>query len=313
MTLVSIILVNYNGKKIIQDCLQSLRQFNHTILSEIIVVDNASEDGSPELICEHFPEVKLIRESVNHGFGKGNNIGAKIAQGEYILFLNTDTILTCDFLPQLLAVMDKNPQVGIVAPKLLNQDGSLQISTSPALGVWGEFLAQRRSSRYHQGKNKQYIERKFSQQQEVDLVVGAALLIRQKLFEQLRGFDENFFMYFEEADLCQRAQYLGWKIIYEPGVSLIHLHGASTKKLPQQMLLEYRRSQVYYYQKHRPLWEQKFLQVYLVIKFSYLWLTAGLPNQQLDKNTAHQVILTVWSSTPDRFPKGEATPTLSDS
>ena len=310
MTLVSIILVNYNGKKIIKDCLQSLRQFNHTILSEIIVVDNASDDGSPELICEHFPEVKLIRESVNHGFGKGNNIGAKIAQGEYILFLNTDTILTCDFLPQLLTVMMENPHVGIVAPQLLNQDGSVQISTSPALGVWGEFLAQRRSSRYHRGKNKEYIYQKFAQQQEVDLVVGAVLLIRRKLFEQLWGFDENVVMYFEEADLCQRSQYLGWKVIYEPEVSVIHLHGASTKKLPQQMLLEYRRSQVYYYQKHRPLWGQKFLQLYLVIKFSYLWLTSGLPNQQLDKNTAHQVILTAWLKTPVRFPKREAKPTL---
>lgn len=310
MTLVSIILVNYNGKKIIKDCLQSLRQFNHTIPSEIIVVDNASNDGSPELICEHFPEVKLIRESVNHGFGKGNNIGAKIAQGEYILFLNTDTILTCDFLPQLLTVMMENPQVGIVAPKLLNQDGSIQISTSPALGVWGELLAQRRSSRYHRGQNKEYIYQKFAQQQEVDLVVGAALLIRRKLFEQLRGFDENFFMYFEEADLCQRSQYLGWKVIYEPEVSVIHLHGVSTKQLPQQMLLEYRRSQVYYYQKHRPFWEQKFLQLYLVIKFSYLWLTSGLPNQQLDKNTAHQVILTAWLKSSVRFPKREAKPTL---
>lgn len=310
MTLVSIILVNYNGNKIIKDCLQSLRQFNHTILSEIIVVDNASNDGSPELICEHFPEVKLIRETVNHGFGKGNNIGAKIALGDYILFLNTDTILTCDFLPQLLTVMIENPQVGIVAPKLLNQDGSLQISTSPALGVWGEFLAQRRSSRYHRGQNKEYIDQKFAHQQEVDLVVGAALLIRRKLFEQLRGFDENFFMYFEEADLCQRSQYLGWKVIYEPRVSLIHLHGASTKQLPQQMLLEYRRSQVYYYQKHRPLWEQKFLQLYLVIKFSYLWLTSGLSNQHLDKDTAHQVILTARSKATVRFPKGETTPTL---
>lgn len=274
MTLVSIILVNYNGATIIKDCLYSLQQFNQTIPSEIIVVDNASGDGSPDLVREYFPEVKLICETHNHGFGKGNNIGAKAARGDFLLFLNPDTILTEDFLPGLLTVMKQNPEVGIVAPKLVNRDGSLQISTSPAIGILGEYIAQRRSHQYHRGQNLKKISQKFSQQQEVDIVVGAALLIRTKLFTQLRGFDENFFMYFEESDLCQRARYLGWKVIYNPEVSLIHFLGASTKKAPTQMALEYRRSQIYYYQKHRPRWEQKFLQLYLALKFALLWLLA---------------------------------------
>jgi GT2 family glycosyltransferase len=301
MHLVSIILVNYNSAAIIKDCLQSLRQFNQTIPSEVIVVDNASQDASPEIIAEYFPEVTLIRETINHGFGKGNNIGARVARGEFILFLNTDTIATCDFLPSLLEVMAQDHQVGIVAPQLVNRDGSLQISTSPAISVRGEYLAQKRSHQYRRGRNLKKITQSFAHQQEVDIVVGAALLIRRKLFEQLRGFDERFFMYFEESDLCQRSQYLGWRIIYYPHVSLIHLHGESTKKTLDRMVLEYRRSQIYYYQKHRPLWEQKFLQIYLLIKFGLRWLlsrltTAKEPNKQSLNNVNHQIILMVLNS-----------------
>lgn len=298
MPLVSIILVNYNSAAIIRDCLQSLRQFNQTIPSEVIVIDNASEDGSPEIITEYFPEVILCREAVNHGFGQGNNIGASIAQGEFILFLNPDTIATCDFLPSLLEVMAKDSQVGIVAPQLINRDGTLQISTSPAISIRGEFLAQKRSHQYRRGRNLKKITQAFAHQQEVDIVVGAALLIRRRLFEQLRGFDENFFMYFEESDLCQRSQYLGWKIIYYPYVSLIHLHGESTKKIPDQMSLEYRRSQVYYYRKHRPFWEQKFLQIYLLIKFGLIWLLSLMPlikrqsNKQSLRTITQRIILT---------------------
>jgi len=292
MTLVSIILVNYNGAAIIKDCLHSLRLFNQTIPSEIIVVDNNSRDGSPAMIAESFPEVKLIRETTNHGFGKGNNIGAKLAQGKFILFLNTDTILTCDFLPSLLAVMEQDPQVGIIAPKLVNRDGSLQLSTSPAISIKGEYLAQRRSHQYHQGENLAKITQEFAHQQEVDIVVGASLLIRRKLFEQLRGFDETFFMYFEESDLCQRSQYLGWKIIYYPGVSLIHLHGGSTSKTSDRMILEYRRSQIYYYQKHRPWWEQKLMQIYLLIKLGSAWFMSLIvrSNKQSSRAINQQVI-----------------------
>ncbi len=302
MPLVSIILVSYNSAAIIKDCLQSLRQFNQSVALEVIVVDNASQDGSPEIIAEYFPEVIVLRETTNHGFGKGNNIGAGVARGEFILFLNPDTIAICDFLPSLLEVMAQDSQVGIVAPKLINRDGTVQISISPAISVWGEYLAQKRSHQYRRGKNLKKITQAFAHQQEVDIVVGAALLIRQKLFEQLRGFDEKFFMYFEESDLCQRSQYLGWKIIYYPYVSVIHLHGESTKKIHDQMNLEYRRSQVYYYRKHRPLWEQKFLQIYLLIKFGFIWLLSLIPqskkqsSKQSLRNVTHKILLTALDS-----------------
>ena len=103
--------------------------------------------------------------------------------------------------------------------------------------------------------------------QDVDIVVGAALFIRKGLFEALAGFDETFFMYFEESDLCRRAQTKGWKVVHAPSVSLIHLGGYSVSKTPDKLRLDYRRSQLYYYQKHRPIWEQVTLRIYLVMKF----------------------------------------------
>ncbi|MFN6514489.1 MAG: glycosyltransferase family 2 protein [Nostoc sp. CreGUA01] len=275
---VSIILVNYNGAEILPDCVNSIEQFIDLPSYEIIVVDNASSDGSVELIIEKFPQVRLLRQTKNRGFGAGNNAGAKLASGEFLFFLNTDTILTSNILPHLIGLMQADRKIGILGPKLLNSDGSLQISVSPALGIKGEYQARKMHLDYVNSSEQVLIEQRFQEIQEVDIVVGAAFLIRSSLFHQLGGFDENFFMYFEESDLCQRAQNQGYKIIYTPLVSLVHLKGYSIQKSANAMAIEYRRSQIYYYQKHRPWWEQFILRIYLFYKFFGEFLTTANPN-----------------------------------
>ncbi len=276
-TLVSIILVNYNGAEVLPDCINSIEKFMPISDCEIIIVDNASNDGSPELVA-HNPHVNLIKLSENLGFGAGNNAGARIATGEFLLLLNTDTILTSNILPHLINLIDTRPEVGIIGPKLLNADGSLQISISPAIGIKGESQARQLNDDYEKNHNIRAIEQKFQKTQEVDIVVGAAFFIRADLFHTLGGFDEKFFMYFEESDLCQRAQNIGYKILYTPDVSLIHLKGYSIQKAANAMAVEYRRSQIYYYQKHRPLWEQLVLRLYLLYKFSREFVTSANPN-----------------------------------
>ncbi|MCF2146678.1 glycosyltransferase family 2 protein [Desmonostoc muscorum LEGE 12446] len=275
---VSILLVNYNGAEILPDCLNSLKKFIDIPSYEIIVVDNASSDSSVELITHKFPEVHLLRQTENRGFGAGNNAGAKVASGEFLFLLNTDTVLTSNILPHLIELMQADPQVGIIGPKLLNRDGSLQISVSPALGIKGEYQARNMHRDYLNNSEQNLIEQRFQEIQEVDIIVGAAFFIRSSLFHELGGFDEKFFMYFEESDLCQRAQYQGYKIIYTPHVSLIHLQGYSIEKAANKMAIEYRRSQIYFYQKHRPWWEQFILRVYLFSKFFGEFLTTGNPN-----------------------------------
>ncbi len=276
-SLVSIILVNYNGIDVIENCLRSLQQFLQAVPYEVIVVDNASQDGSPDLVKQNFPQVHLIRLVENRGFGAGNNIGAKIANGEFLFFLNTDTQLISDVLPTLIVLMKEYPDVGIIGSKLLNPDGSLQLSTAWAVSIAGEFRTLQQLKDYEKLQRRATIMERFDQPHEVDVVVGAAFLIRRTLFETLGGFDENFFMYFEESDLCQRAQYLGWKILYTPAVSLIHIRGHSTDKIAGRMAIEYRRSQLYYYQKHRPLWEQVVLRLYLLLKFAIAALRSTNP------------------------------------
>ncbi len=266
MITVSIILVNYNGSQVVIDCLDSLQNTLQTIAHEVIVVDNASTDGSPDLIEKLFPTVHLVRQSQNRGFGAGNNLGASLAKGEFLLLLNTDTLLTSDILPYLVDVMKQDPTIGIIGPQLLNPDGGLQLSTAPEVSIWGECQALKQNFDYRSSHH--HICQQFAEMQEVDIVIGAALFIRKCLFEALTGFDEAFFMYFEESDLCRRVQSKGLKVIYDPSVSVIHLGGYSANKVVDRLRFEYRRSQLYYYQKHRPLWEQVILRFYLVTKFA---------------------------------------------
>jgi GT2 family glycosyltransferase len=265
---VSIILVNYNGADVVLDCLRSLLKYLHTIPYEIIVVDNASTDGSAALISEHFPTIQVLKQKDNQGFGTGNNVGAKQAKGEFLFFLNTDTLLTSDVLPPLVMLMKEHPEIGVIGTKLLNADGSLQLSIASEISIAGEYQTLKQLKQYTVPQQQKTIEQKFAQTQVVDIVIGAAFFIRRALFEALKGFDEAFFMYFEESDLCQRVRDRGWQVLYTPDVSIIHLGGYSVGKVSDRMRLEYRRSQLYYYQKHRPLWEQVVLRVYLAAKFA---------------------------------------------
>ncbi|MBD2526609.1 glycosyltransferase family 2 protein [Nostoc sp. FACHB-133] len=274
---VSIILVNYNGADVLINCLNSLEKFIPKDNCEIILVDNNSQDNSIDIVDNKFPEIKLIKLPRNVGFGAGNNAGAKVAKGEFLLLLNTDTILTNNILPHLIELMSGNQDVGVIGTKLLFPDGSFQISFSPEIGIRGEFQAQK-IHKYAENKNAfNIIEQDFQDIKEVDIVVGAAFFIRANLFNLLDGFDEKFFMYFEDSDLCQRVRNEGYKIIYTPHISLIHLRGHSVKKISNKMSVEYRRSQIYYYHKHRPMWEILTLRVYLIFKFLYQYLKTSNP------------------------------------
>jgi GT2 family glycosyltransferase len=165
--------------------------------------------------------------------------------------------------------MEENPEIGVIGPKLLFPDGSFQISFSPTISIKGEIEAKRLHN-YAQSPTKlNRLEQDCKQTKEVDIVVGAAFFIRADLFHSLGGFDEKFFMYFEESDLCQRVKNAGYKVLYTPEVSLIHIRGHSVNRIAHKMVVEYRRSQIYYYKKHRPMWERLILRVYLFTKFFY--------------------------------------------
>lgn len=262
----SIIIVNYNGAGIVIECLNSLHQHLSLVEVEIIVVDNDSSDHSGDRIAQHFPQIKLIQLDRNRGFGAANNVGVRAARGDYIFLLNSDTLLKSDILPTLQAKLESRADIGIVGPKLINPDGSFQLSTAYEIGLWGEFKTLQLVKRYRVPENRPALAQRYHTDQEVDIVVGAAMFMRRSLFETINGFDETFFMYFEESDVCQRVRELGYKILYTPAVSVIHIGGYSIAQSAGVMAQEYRRSQRYYYQKHRPIWEQWILDQYLRLK-----------------------------------------------
>ncbi|WP_434687187.1 glycosyltransferase family 2 protein [Pseudanabaena minima] len=269
---VSIILVNFNGEDVLVDCLSSLEKFIPKHNAEIIVVDNNSQDNSINIIESKFPDIRLIKLTQNLGFGAGNNAGAREAKGDFLFLLNTDTIVTSNFLPHLLELMYSNLDVGIIGPKLVFPDGKFQISFSPAICFAGEIKAKKMHKSSYDENKLDLIEKEFQSIKVVDIVVGAAFFIRKDLFDLLGGFDERFFMYFEESDLCKRVRDKGYKVLYTPHISIIHLRGHSVKKSSNKMSLEYRRSQIYYYHKHCQSWEILCLKIYLLFKFLYEYL-----------------------------------------
>ncbi|MFC1651577.1 glycosyltransferase family 2 protein [Patescibacteria group bacterium] len=259
----SIIIVNWNTKDYLKQTLQSLFTTTKQLPSsklEIIVVDNNSEDKSTEMVKEKFPKVKLIESKINLGFGGGNNEGAKKATGDYLLFLNSDTIVLHQAIKKILWYLEER-SVGIMIPKLLLEDRKtvqsglinykptvpkmilekpFKLFKSSVLKVnWLRKIAQKISLDFWD----------FDKLREVDWVTGAALVIRKPLFDEIGGFDEKIFMYFEDVDLCIRAKKKGAKIIYYPDAEIVHLGGKSIAKSKERKKVYYQ-SQDYFWGKH---------------------------------------------------------------
>ncbi|WP_181243779.1 glycosyltransferase family 2 protein [Chamaesiphon polymorphus] len=261
---ISIILVNYNGAEFLAECLNSLAKFINADC-EVIIVDNSSADNSVEIVRTRFPWVQLICSEVNLGFGKANNLAVEQSQGKYLLFLNTDTLLT-EHTPQILAdYLDREPDVAAIGTRITFQDGSYQLSSGMLPNLAIEFIDKIRYGLDRQWHNRvaNIYNKQYSTIREVGWVTGACLTIRRDIYQKLGGFDPKFFMYFEDKDLCKRIRDLGFKVIYYPDTSIIHLLGGSSKNVTKNVDHYYRDSQRYYYQKHLNGIQLKILKLYL--------------------------------------------------
>lgn len=216
----SVLIVSYNTRAITLDCLQALEKALDGIDAEIVVVDNASSDGSAEAVREKFPRVHLIANKKNTGFGAANNQAMAVARGEYYLLLNSDAFPEPEAIRALLDFMRANPQAGLSGPRTHNADGSLQLSCFrlPSPGyAWLEnfWLADGYRRWAHDTVRR------------VEFVIGACMLVRREVYEQVGGFDERFFMYSEETDWQRRIHDAGWEIVFVPQARITHLGGAS--------------------------------------------------------------------------------------
>ncbi|GAN32602.1 MAG: glycosyltransferase family 2 protein [Candidatus Brocadia sp. AMX2] len=263
---VSVILVNYNSAVLLRQCLKSIYEQTKEISFEIIVVDNASSDNSRQVVRSEFPTAQLIESSGNLGFSRGNNLGASLAKGTYLLFLNTDTILFENSIKVLAGFLDTYPEVGAVGPKILFEDRYFQLSAGRLPNLLGEFfdkIIYSLARRWHTVMCP-LLERRFNKTKAVGWLTGACFMVRQKAFVQVNGFDEKIFMYFEDKDLCKRISLSGWQIMYYPLTSIVHLLAGSSGTVDKQKINEfYRTSQIYYYHKHLGWLQSEILRLYL--------------------------------------------------
>ncbi len=267
----SVVIVNWNVCDLLRRCLHSiLVNLPHEI--EIIVVDNASTDGSVEMVRTEFPDVRVIANTENRGFPSGNNQGITEAQGRYILLLNPDTEMLGDALATMVNYADEHPDVGVVGPQLLNTDGSVQpsrrrlptLSTAFFESTWLQPYAPRRLLDHYYAH-----DRPDDAIQDVDWVKGAALMARREAIEQVGLMDERFFMYSEELDWCRRFRDAGWRIVYLPTAQVIHHEGKSSEQVIAARHIHFQTSKVRYFRKYHGRLAAETLRLFLL--GNYVW------------------------------------------
>lgn len=275
--LISVVIVNWNTKELLRQTVSSLVASTALPL-EVIVVDNASTDGSIEMVSSDFPEVVHVVNTENLGFGKANNQGMARAKGEYIFLLNSDTIVHDGAVDILYQYLQTHDTVGMVGPKLLNADGTFQYACRRRLphplnsliylsGIGKLFPKSKRLNSYKQQAESPDVGGS------VEAISGAAMLFRRVVYEATGGFDERFFMYGEDLDLCKTVQDKGFLIHYVPTSVITHLGGQSSKKSRLKSLKNFYHAMWLYYDKH---WGQKHVWPFRLLVYMGIWVVFGV-------------------------------------
>jgi GT2 family glycosyltransferase len=252
----SIVIVSYNAREALIDCLRSLGAAPPAIDHEIVVVDNASDDGSAAA-AGAVPRVKVIELPDNRGFAAANNAAIRATQSEFILLLNSDTIVPAGAVDALVKTLEADPAVGVVGPRLVDAAGEPELSFGAMISPWNEYRQKHRS--------REWIARETAREQAVDWVSGACLAVRRKDAEAAGLLDERFFLYTEDVDFCHAIRRLGRKVLFTPVTTITHLRGQSRASRRDGSQRAYRASQVAFYRKHHPAYVP-LLQLYLRLK-----------------------------------------------
>jgi N-acetylglucosaminyl-diphospho-decaprenol L-rhamnosyltransferase len=251
----SVVILNYNTRDELRVCLQALQPEVSALDAEVFVVDNASSDGSAEMVAAKFDWVRLIRSPRNGGFAYGNNLALRQATGKAVLLLNPDTLMPPSGLAALLDALRRHPEAGIVGPKLLRADGSMHLACrrsfptpsvafSRLTGLSRWFQHSPRFGRY----NLTFVDPDLAI--EVDSVCGACMLVRREVIERVGLLDERFFMYGEDLDWCMRARQAGWTVRYEPQIVVHHQHGAASRQRALRTNIHFFHAMDLFYRKH---------------------------------------------------------------
>lgn len=250
----SIVILCWNDLQVIGACLRSIYAETRDLDLEVIVSDNGSTDGSLEYISHNYPGVRIVANGVNLGFAKGNNAGMELSRGEYVLILNPDTIIHDRALEKLVAFADSRPEGGAFGCRVLNPNGSYQMSARPFPTIWRDLIGALylRPLAYLSDLfiSDTYTGWKGDSERAVDWQSGCCIMFRGNVLKSLGGFDEQFFYHFEEVDLCRRVWNAGYPVLYTPAAVITHLGGQSVNRFPIRFELEKYRGRYRYYYKY---------------------------------------------------------------
>jgi GT2 family glycosyltransferase len=277
---VTAVVVSYNTRDELLRCLGSLRR-HAGLPCQIVVVDNASADGSAAAVASGFPDALLIRNPENVGFSRANNQGLRAASAAYVLFLNSDAELTAGALPALGVILDERPRLGAVGPRLQAADGTVEVSFGPPLTPIAEWRQRRlvQGVRRRRSAAVRRAEAQAAAEREPGWLSAACLLARREALDAVGGFDEGFFLYEEDVDLCVRLRQAGWSVVFTPSAQVIHHLGRSMQADPQRARLEYHRSHLRYYAKHNGPALTAALRAFIAAGAGLSWLLALGPGQ----------------------------------
>jgi len=257
----SIVTVSWNTRELLNRCLVTVKEELDRmpdLKSEVFVIDNDSHDGSADTVAQNHPWVRLIRNKENFGFAKANNQALRETTSDYVLLLNPDTEVHEGAIKKLIAFLDNNPRCGVVAPQLLNTDGSVQRSCRAFptfIGMLYELIGLSKmfppgSSQGSQFRAYKMLDWNHDDRREVDQPEGACLMIRRTVLDEVGHLDEGYFMLFEEVDWCYRVKQKGWQIWFDPDAQVVHHYGQSIKQVKARMILSSHRGLYRFWRKH---------------------------------------------------------------
>ena len=251
----SIIIVNYHHSHILGDCLESVYRTIEKIQFEIILVDNSSTDGGLESILKNYPVIRFIKNSENAGFARGNNQGAKIASGDFLLFINPDTIVIEDAIESKLDYIRSDSSIGILGPKVLNSDQTVQYSCRKFPTIWsGLFnrysLATRLFPNNRYSRDYLMLDYDHNSIRSVDWVSGCCMMMSESTLKKASGFDENYFLFIEDVDLCQVIKKKGLRVVYFPNAKIFHKISSSNARSTSRVIIKRHQGMIYYNQKY---------------------------------------------------------------
>jgi GT2 family glycosyltransferase len=267
MPRLSVVIVSFNSRRELDGCLRSLAAHPPRLEHEVLVVDNASTDGTAAYLRERWPGVGVAEAPSNPGFAGGNNLGIRQTTGDLVLLLNPDTIVPAGAVDQLVSFLDSHPQTGVVGPRIIDGDGRAELSFGKMISP----LAEMRQKLLVVGHDRgvpfisRIVERMTRRSRDVDWVSGACLLARRSDLEAAGLLDERFFLYTEDVDLCASIRARGKDVHFLAEAVIVHLRGRSGASMPRVTEAAYRRSQIAFYEKHLPQWAP-LLRFYLKIR-----------------------------------------------